>query len=338
MLKKSLSLILFISLFIILSDSSLTLAMDRKPAYDSSQYTVQPVFGERQEKDVTGFYDMKVYPGDTDKFRLTITNNSTSKQTYQIDVNKATTNNNVLVSYTKPILKDNTSNLLDISKLISLDNHQITIPAHQSTQVNFKLKIPKRRFDGILLGGVVVRPITPVNQNDQIQNVFMHTIAIRIRQNDNNIVPTLKSGKIDIGQENLHNFVSMHINNPQPKLMTQIQGDFYITKQGSNQKIVEEHEKSLSIAPNSQFEIPIRLKNNFKPGQYKYIVQLKNNEGAWIFKKDFTISPKTADQYNKTSVDSVKKTNNSWLIRFLFIAIVFGFIIISYMINKKSKH
>lgn len=319
--------IFFLLLMIPLFFSLETFAAESKG--DSSyQYSVVPSFGKTQEKDTKSFYDMKMEPSKEDQFGLSIVNNSGSEQKFQIDINTATTNRNVIVDYTKSSFKKDSSMKIELSKLVKTDNNQITIPPHQSKTARFLIKMPEQKFNGILLGSIVIRPINPKTQDEGIQNVFMHTIAIRIKQNDAKVNAILKSGIVRIGQENLHNYVSMIINNPQPKLMNHIQGTFYVNKLGSDKKLINLRKNELSIAPNSQFEVPVELKEHFKPGRYEYTIIFKNSEGTWRFKKEFKIKKTEAEKYNKTSVDQSVKSNNSWIIILLLIVILLLIIII----------
>lgn len=101
----------------------------------------------------------------------------------------------------------------------------------------------------------------------------------------------------------------MAIRNPQAKLMSQLNGDFIITKKGETKPLVNIQKQNLSIAPNSAFELPVSLNDHFKPGTYTYKIVLKNDHEDWQFLKDFTIKESEANMYNQTSVDYTKKTD-----------------------------
>lgn len=312
-------------------------ADEKKVNNPSYNYSVTPHFGATQKKNTTNFYDMTLPPDGSDTFSLDLINQSETTQEFQVNVNTATTNNNMIVDYTKTQFKKDSSMKLELSKLVKADAKEITLSGKQKKTITFQIKTPKQAFDGILLGSVVVRPVRSERTNNEIQNVFMHTIAIRVNENEVKVSPDLKGGAVRLGQENLHNNVKMTIRNPQSKLMTQVQGTFYITKQGSNKKLVEVQKNNLSIAPNSQFEVPIELKDHFKAGRYEYTVLLKNSEGAWRFKKDFTIKKAEAEEYNKSSIDQPSHSKRNWVVGALLLVIAILLAFIFYLVRRQNK-
>ncbi|MGK0552852.1 DUF916 and DUF3324 domain-containing protein [Enterococcus faecalis] len=310
-----------------------------KPSSDnpSYNYTVVPHFGATQKKETTSFYDMTLPPEGSDTFRLEIVNQSAKEQNFQVKVNTATTNSNGIVDYTKAQFKKDSSMKLELSKLIQAETDTLTIAGKQTKTVSFTIKMPKEAFEGILLGSVVVRPIKIADEPKEIQNVFMHTLAIRVNEQETKVSPDLKGGDVHIGQENLHNTVKMTIRNPQPKLMTQMEGTFFVTKHGTDKKFVEVQKKGLSIAPNSQFDVPLQVKDQFQAGRYDYTVELKSAEGTWRFTKEFTIKKAEADQYNKTSVDPQRKATNHWIVWLLVFIILVLLVLILYLLNQRRK-
>ncbi|EIQ7138621.1 DUF916 and DUF3324 domain-containing protein [Enterococcus faecalis] len=303
----------------------------------ANSYSVSPGFGTTQKKETTSFYDMRLQPNQTDTFQVTITNQAKQPQAFQVMVNTATTNRNGIVDYTKTDFSKDPSMTLAIKDLITIDQPKVTIPANHSQTVTFHVTMPDQPLTGILLGGVVVRPVQEKKQGTGIQNVFMHTLAIRVDQTDAPVPTKLIGGDVTIGQDNLHNQVSMALRNPEPKLLTQLDGTFTVTKKGQSKALAKKTSKNLSIAPNSAFSLPVALDQNFKAGDYTYTIQLKNANGEWKFSKDFTIKRSEAKKYNQTSVDQAKSPWKQWA---LYGGLVFLVLILCglfYYLGKKKK-
>lgn len=306
----------------------------------ASNYTVIPHFGESQVQASTSFYDMVLSPNQSDHFSLSLINQTDKSQKYKISINTATTNDNVIVDYTKDQFKKDPSMALELSNFITPKIEEVTLSAKEQKKLDFEIKAPVKEFNGILLGSLVVRPMTSDQTDAGIKNVFLHTIAIRLKENDNPVPAKLEGGTVILGQENLHNIISMSLRNPQSVLMSHVQGTFTINKTNSKEKLIEVRKKDLSIAPNSCFKIPVQLNDQFKAGRYEYTVHLSNSQGTWTFKKAFTIKKSTADYYNKTAVTQRKTSSNLWLI-FVLVMIILALgtlIIYLVVIQKKRDH
>ena len=336
-MKKYFMLFFSLLLFISFGSQSFVNAQESSSSEKPGNYTVTPNFGISQKKETSNFYDMKLAPKASDNFELTLNNESNQPQTFQIEINNATTNLNGIVDYTQSKFKKDPSMKLDLKDLIKNDSPQLTVGGHQSHTVRFHLTMPDQAFNGILLGGIVVRPVQEKKEGKGIQNVFIHTIALRIAENDTPVHSELIGGDVKIGQENLHNQVSMAIRNPQAKLMSQLNGDFIITKKGETKPLVNIQKQNLSIAPNSAFELPVSLNDHFKPGTYTYKIVLKNDHEDWQFSKDFTIKESEANMYNQTSVDYTKKTDLNWIHYMLVGITLFLLLILFYFLGKRSK-
>lgn len=306
----------------------------------ANNYSVIPHFGSSQIQTSTSFYDMVLKPNQSDHFSISLTNQTDKTQKYKISINTATTNDNVIVDYTKDQFKKDPSMGLELSSLITPKTKEVSLSAKEEKTIDFELKTPAQGFNGILLGSLVVRSVSSEQTDSGIKNVFMHTIAIRLKENSQAISAQLEGGAVHLGQENLHNVISMSVRNPQPVLLTQVQGTFTITKSHSKEKLVEVKKKDLSIAPNSCFNIPVQLNDQFKAGKYEYTVQLSNSEGSWSFKKAFNIKKSTADYYNKTAVTARKPSSNLWLIFVLVLIILLLLASIIYLVlmQKRRNH
>lgn len=304
---------------------------------NANAYTVTPVFGATQNNKTSNFFDMTLTPKQKDTFKLTITNTTPNPQKFKVQVNTATTNSNGIVDYTKSSFEKDPSMSLVLSDLISPNRKDISVPGKQSQTIDFQITMPEKLFSGILLGGVTIRPVEIAGDQSKggIQNVYMHTIAIRVNETAETIPAKLESGSVKIGQINRHNTVSMEIKNPQWKLLSKVEGDFFVKEKGTNKTIIHEKKNNLSFAPNTRFDLPILLKDSFKPGHYTYTIKLKNHEGNWTFSKDFTINKKQADQYNKRSVDH-KAKNLHWLkyLMAFLILVILG--TVCYILGKKK--
>ena len=91
---------------------------------------------------------------------------------------------------------------LVLSDLISPNRKDISVPGKQSQTIDFQITMPEKLFSGILLGGVTIRPVEIAGDQSKggIQNVYMHTIAIRVNETAETIPAKLKVVLLKLGK------------------------------------------------------------------------------------------------------------------------------------------
>lgn len=302
---------------------------------EGQNFSMTPILPDNQNKEISSYFDLKVKPGEEQRLQIKIMNLTEQTQKYQISINTAGTNNNGIVDYTLENFVKDKSMLISLKECVQLVENQVEIPANEEKTVEIDLIVPEVPFDGILLGGVTVEPITKTN-NTGISNVFTRTIAIRLNENEKEVIPELQSGDISVSQSNLRNTVSLELRNVSPVLMSNISSSIIIKQKRNGKVILKEERNQLSVAPNSQFKYTSEWNDALKPGEYTYSAIFKDSKGhEWKFSKDFSIEKKKADHLNATSVD--ERNSDFSMYYYLLIAVVAILVLISIIRMKKRR-
>ncbi|MBE9897205.1 DUF916 domain-containing protein, partial [Enterococcus casseliflavus] len=86
LIKLGLSMVL-IFIGLLFTENSKALA-------DSNDFSISPVLPQNQRGDVESYFDLIVTPSETQTLAITIKNNSSKTQKYNVIINTATTNQN----------------------------------------------------------------------------------------------------------------------------------------------------------------------------------------------------------------------------------------------------
>lgn len=298
-------------------------------------YTATPILPSSQEQDVTSYFKLRVIPNQEETLQVKIENQSDESQKFKVIVNTAATNQNGIIDYSLQDVEKDSSMKYSIQDLITSDLPIVEVAANSEQIVSFKLKIPEESFKGVLLGGITIEPFQDETKQEQVNNVYTRTFAIQISENDEPIPAKLEAGEVSLSQINYHNVVSLLIKNTTPTIITSVQANIKVTKKGQAEPLLTAVKKDMSIAPNSQFTLPIEWKDLFSAGEYEYEVTLRSEQQEWTFKKEFSVKDKEAKQLNDLSID--QKSNRGIYIYLTVALITFvAILIILYLIKKKK--
>lgn len=281
-------------------------------------YTVSPILGQNQDDKIKSYFKLKLQPNQQENLQFNLENFSEKPQKFNIKVNTASTNMNGIVDYSRHIFQRDPSMKFSLQELIDNPQSQIEIPGHSKKIVSLKLNMPDTIFDGVLLGGVTIEPALGNKNKEQVSNIYTRTIAIVVSENDKKIVPEIVSGDVRNSQINYHNISKIALRNISPTIIKPVKAHIRVYKSGSEKSLLDQTKYDMSIAPNSQFELPVEWKRKLKTGHYQYKVRLDTKEKSWFFVKEFEIKSVEAKVLNKQSVDK-----DSTSILYIIVAIVF---------------
>lgn len=304
-------------------------------------YTIEGIPNNHQiDKNVSYFY-LYEKPGERDQLKIKLINDSSSKKILDIRITNANTNVNGLIDYTG-MLKDNKNLKNPLTSMLKLRESKFEVPPKSKKEVTLNIQMPNKKYEGIVLGGIVVSEKEGSNKehkNFSIGNTYSYTLGVvltnskEINLNINKSVelqdvgPVLFDGKKVI-QANILN------NNPYIFSKAEVKGAIY--NEDGKTKIKENSLKNVSIAPYSALPFQIDWqKADLKPGKYIFKGSVKTEENTWNFEKKFEIKNTEAKKINEESV--FKVVLPIWFIYSGYFVILINIIGSFYILIRKVK-
>ena len=288
---------------------------------DSNNFSITPILPENQLAGNLSYFDLTVTPSQKQILQIKVKNNSDEVSQYKVYVNTATTNQNGIIDYSMSEFEKDESMKFSLKDYIKLNEPEFEVPAESEKIVSLELSVPESGFGGVLLGGVTIEPVAEETQG--ISSIFTRTLAVQLRESSEEVIPKLESGNVLIAQENLRNNVQFELRNVTPTVISSVKANITITKKESKEVIFEQKRDKLNFAPNSKFYLLSQWNAQFKPGEYIYNIDLKDNKGNnWSFHKDFNIESDKANKLNETSVDKNKISVKDYLVYVVIVIIL----------------
>lgn len=286
---------------------------------ENLNYTVSADLPKNQLNSKVSYFDLKVTPGQTQDLTIQIKNSDNAAHKYVVTPNRATTNDNGVIDYSQSKAKADASLKFDIKSALS-QSQTVEVPAKATKAVTFKLKVPKKGFTGIALGGINVVQETAASKNKTsgmtIENQYAYVIGLQLQEEAKvTAEPNMKLLGVKAKQVNYRNYVTANLQNTAPVIMHGLKIKSYVTNVGSNKKITTTDKENLAMAPNSNFNYAIGDGNQaLKAGNYTLHLTATAEKGKhkWQFTRNFTISEQKAKELNKTAVGQEKQPNYFW--------------------------
>lgn len=128
--------------------------------------------------------------------------------------------------------------------------------------------------------------------------------------------PHLELAKVGPGLSNYHQSINSDLRNTAAVMVPKMAIKTTITNKADGKKVVSTQDKSAEMAPNSNYHYPILTNNKtLSAGKYHLHMLVESKSHHWVFDRDFTITKKEAQKYNRESVTS--KVISIWWYIFL---------------------
>lgn len=342
-LKLMLSIIFILTLSIITISFKVhaeTLNNKQKISFDQLVgVKVEPVIPKNQIDSSIPYFYLKENANSSDTIKIKIINTSQKDKEVTVELNNASTNRNGLIvyetaEYNKDYLK------APITNLAKVEQTDVTVPANSTKLVDIKINTPSEVFNGISLGGIVVKEKINDEKVEGIKNIYSYTIGLVLTEEEKPQLyghTDLKLISVKPVLSNGYKFIEADILNPYPEIFNKIliQGKIYNDK---GNEILKNEIKESSIAPQTFLPFSFDLgKEEMKPGEYTFEGTAYSEGNEWKFKQNFTILPEEAKEINEKSIN---KYVLPWFIYYL-IAILLIVSVISIIFNfiriKKRK-
>lgn len=305
---------------------------------NTSQFSMDAILPKNQINTDKTYFDLLVKPGTTQDISILLTNKTNDKLPLSIDITTAITNNHGVIDYTSTENNFDSSLLYPLSKLVDLEDNKITLEAKEQRKITLNITVPKKSFEGIILGGIYVRPVktTKVN-NIETQQAIVKAISLRMTEKD--IPYDIQFIDKQIGQIGNRELFQVKIQNTQPLIMNDITIIARVFDK-NNKTILENESKNIQMAPNSNFYygIPLKQDDFEKNGNYTVQIKVKRANETWEFEEDFNVKSLN-DNTNKgiEVIENESKINKIILSGLIILIILIIFIrLILFLRNKKN--
>lgn len=304
----------------------------------SGEYFLKPVGDNTDALNIdTGAYMIDGDPGQNVELQLLVMNKASNTRKFMYMVNTAYTNDAGQIRYDKSKVTDS-SLKIQAKDTASPQKQVFSVPGKTAATLKFNITVPKKSFDGYLMGGVTVYPYkekakgTVSSNGTLIKNKFSYSIPIQIHQKGKEkestkySVTAVRPGTMSSSTglkpgvlANVHNSTNAYAGTLDSKAVVTKKGDknFKITTTAGNQ----------NIAPTSNYNYEISWGDKkLQAGDYHLKLTYKTAGGikGWVLNKDFTITNNDAAKYNKLAGI---KPNYLWLyilLAVLALAIILG--------------
>lgn len=324
-IKIFLSLILSIVAFIFFTNATIK-------ASDVNGLAMEPIYPSNQIVK-NGILNPRVKAGSKQELSFNLINLSNQPIKVSISPNTAVTSDGPSIDYSRDKYKYDDSLKHNFKQIFSPKKIKLNVEPNKPTKVAFTANIPKKKFNGILMGAYYINTNqTSINNasGTAINNKYTYAMPVVMREDSVKAVPKLTLGKVTNGVSAKSPIVTSDIYNKRPAIIDHMTMDTKINDQDGNE-IFKGSTGGNSVAPNSNFKYTntIDNKDNLNPGKYHIKIVAKSPEGKWILEKDFTV---TVGQYLGTILQ-----NNQWIWLILALIVLAIIALIVYLIHRKHK-
>lgn len=250
-----------------------TVALSGGPvsAAATSNIGISPVYPDNQIT-ANGIFDLKVQPGQAETLKLKIANLSHETQKLIVQPTTAYTND---------------------AGTMALDH--VTVPAGEITMVEMPIKVPGKAFDGIVVGGVLVKSDDQASpfakKGVSVKNKFAYAMGVVLKESDQTAVPKLTLGKIQPKIVGNDIKIKTVYKNNKPAIISDMTLHAKITNRQTGQVMGKTADTGMSVAPNSAFNYANNWHGHkIKPGSYHYHATITAANGQhWQLDKNFKV-------------------------------------------------
>ncbi|WP_125713305.1 WxL protein peptidoglycan domain-containing protein [Companilactobacillus kedongensis] len=289
--KKFKYLLLFLTCFILW-----IIATPTKVSADIKGIAVTPLV---TDSDITDRFQIISKGGETRTLKVSISNFNSGSIDLVVAPTNATTSSDGKLVFTDVVKKGDYG--LQDSFASMTKTKKVTIKSNQTKDLDFKVKLPDHKINGLIIGGFNVYENTS-NYNGNAN------VPVWITGDNKAVGGILKAYNLTLGVQNYQPHVYVNLQNDQPGLMKNVVVHMTIKRQSWLDRFNLGPKKMVAdlrypkIAPNSK--VPIDFNQNqtpIAPGTYKMKGVARSGKTVWNFHKTYKISQSDANKINSKS-------------------------------------
>lgn len=293
----------------------------------------------------TGYYKLKMSPGQEQTVSMTLTNPSDEDIKVDIALTGAKTNRNGVIEYSPVEIKNDASLKFPFEDIVTGEK-TVEVPAGKTIDYEMKIKMPETSFDGVILGGIYM--IKQDSEKEKkasgsiVINKYAYAIAMVLTETDKKLEKELKFNSVSAGQSNYRNTIFVNLSNVVADYVNDLMVEVQVTKKGSETVLYEAKKEEMRMAPNTFLEFPVSMNGEeMIPGEYtaKILASSEGYKKEWT--KDFKITKEEAGKFNERDVGLVQEKGIDWKIIAAIVggvlAVIVVLFLLIYSLRKKKK-
>ncbi|SJZ61822.1 protein of unknown function [Pilibacter termitis] len=338
-------------IFTLLFGSALTAQGTRADEKQMGGYSVTKGKAGEEINPKTGYYDLKMTPGETREITVILKNNTDKEIGVNQSIFTSHTNTNGEADYTSLAKEYDKSLKVKLHEIITLkEEGKVKLDKQSEKELTATIKLPKDVPTGILLGSWYFLKDDQVAKSTKkgmgVKTQIAFSLPIKITVGNEIPEPNLNLVDIQAGMDYFKKSYLGRVQNDQPALMTKLTFLAKVTKKGSDEVLFKNEMSGRSMAPNSNYQFPVHLnEKQAQAGEYTYSLEVISEDPKWESKnwrweKDFTITKEEAEKINKESLNDPKpeETIPVWLIVLLTVfGLGFVSLLVYIIVSKKRK-
>lgn len=282
------------------------------------------------------YFNLLVTPGSQQDLLILIQNTDSGSHRISVSPNRAGTNGNGLIDYSKHKQAKPKSLALNIEDYLPKPKIY-TVDPHSTRRIKLRLNVPNKSWSGILLGGIRVEELDPNASGQKANSRVAYNIAIELQTSKTlpKQTPQLQFNGVQLKERASGDSVNALLENPAPMIQSGLHVNAQIFHRNGTKVVMNRELSGITMAPNSIMTFPItQSAKMLRPGHYRLVIDGNNQSETWHFERDFTIHA-TVMKTKKTNTQSAQhKIFPVWVvIGLLTIAVVL--VVIIWQLRKK---
>ncbi|MGX7024914.1 DUF916 domain-containing protein [Vagococcus hydrophili] len=299
-------------------------------------FSYENVIPKNQISD-NSYFELKVKPGDKQTLVTKLTNESDKEVVVQVSVSNATTSSSGIINYGANKEKLVGKNNLSINDMIEFPT-QVKLKAHETKDLKFKLNIPKKEFEGLILGGIELKELEKSDDKKaetgaSLKNEYSYVYSVSLKENEEVVTPEFTSSGTDYEQG-----AFTTINNEKSLIASKVKIETTLMGKETDKVINTFKVEDYRFAPNSTLVLPLNGTEELPIGDYRTKTTLTMNDQNWTFEGAFKVSKENQKKKDVFIDETPEEKKVNWLIIVLVVTSFIGLTVgIFYLLNRKKR-
>lgn len=303
---------------------------------------MQAVIPQNQIDSNKSYFDLKMLSEEEQELQVKLVNPEDEPISISVDAINATTTEEGMIDYTARGIQDKTLKY-PFESLIKVLETTISLQPYETKIARFHLKMPKERYDGVIVGGLRFTKNSVESKTKSkdvtIQQRFHYVIGVVLNETNTSVLLDYEMALVKVAKSKQEKKIAVihSIRNKNEAISKKMALRFVIRKKGDETALMKLEKETLEMAPNSTMDFPVPIKRQLQPGTYISQTQINQDGKKWKFENEFEITREQAKRINDENKETkIVSKVPIWLILVL-ILLVLLVLIQTYILWQRKK-